>query len=37
MAEWFKALAWKVSYGQPYAGSNPVLSALDFIQDTSAV
>ena len=27
VAEWFKALAWKVSYGQLYAGSNPVFSA----------
>ena len=27
VAEWFKALAWKVSYEQLYAGSNPVFSA----------
>ena len=30
MAERFKALAWKAGYEQLYAGSNPVLSALDF-------
>ena len=28
VAEWFKAHAWKVCWGQLLAGSNPVISAI---------